>query len=188
MDMVLEKLMFSEFISDHLMYFTEKTLRTLLELNGFEVLSCERVWHDYVLSAVVRKRQGIQLDALWQQMDKIKREIHFFVDRNSIDGKRVVVWGAGHQALAILALTKISGKIAFVVDSAEFKQNKYTPGTHLPIVSPEYLKMHEDEIGAILVMAASYSDEVAGIIEKNYRNMAVGILRDDGVEKCRFLE
>ena len=62
-DMVLEKMMFSEFISDHLMYFTEKSLRNLLELNGFEVLSCESVWHNYVLSAVVKKRKMIQLDS-----------------------------------------------------------------------------------------------------------------------------
>ena len=154
-------------------------------MNGFEVLSCESIWHDYVLSAVVRKRKGVQLDNFWQQLDKIKKEIHAFVDKYKTDGTEVAVWGAGHQALAILALTEISGKIAFVVDSAEFKQNKYTPGTHLQIVSPEHLKLNEDKVGAVLVMAASYSDEVAGIVKENYKDMAVGILRDDGIEICQ---
>ena len=66
--------------------------------------------------------------------------------------------------------------------SAEFKQNKYTPGTHIPIVSPEILCDKKNEIGKVLVMAASYSDEVARIIEEKYSYLSIGILRDDGVE------
>lgn len=185
LDMVLEKMMFSEFISDHLMYFTEKSLRNLLELSGFEVLSCESVWHDYVLSAVVRKRKIIQLDSFQKQLEKIKCEIHRFIDSYETNGKKIAVWGAGHQALAVLALTEIKDKVTFVVDSAPFKQDKYTPGTHIPIVSPEYLEKQKSEIAAVLIMAASYSDEVAGIVRNKYKNMAVGILRDDGIEEIR---
>lgn len=182
MDMVLEKLMFSEFISDHLMYFTEQSLRNLLEISGFEVLSCECVWHDYVLSAVVRKRKKIELSVFECQLDKIKKEVHEFLDSKESE-KKSVVWGAGHQALAVLALAEIQDKVAFVVDSADFKQNKYTPGTHIPIVSPNVLKEQEAEVGNVLIMAASYSDEVAKIIQKDYRHFSVGILRDYGVEK-----
>lgn len=182
MDMVLEKMMFSEFISDHLMYFTEKSLRNLLEISGFEVISCERVWHDYVLSAVVRKRKGIQLDDFWEQMEKIKKEVNGFLDYHMAEGKKAAVWGAGHQALAVLALADLKEKVSFVVDSAPFKQNKYTPGTHIPIVSPEFLEEHQEETDVVLVVAASYSDEVAGIIQRKYADIAVGILRDYGVE------
>lgn len=182
MDMVLGKMMFSEFISDHLMYFTEKSLRNLLEISGFEVISCERVWHDYVLSAVVKKRKGICLDAVWGQLEKISKEVNDFLDSHITQGKKAAAWGAGHQALAVLSLADVKEKVSFVVDSAPFKQNKYTPGTHIPIVSPEFLGAHQKEIGVVLVMAASYSDEVAGIIQRKYGDMAIGILRDDGVE------
>lgn len=182
MNMVLDKLMFSEFISDHLMYFTEHTLKILLEISGFEVLSSRCVWHEYVLSVVVRKREKIVLRAFESQLNKIKKEVNTFLD-NSKDGKKTVVWGAGHQALAILALAEIKDKVSFVVDSADFKQNKYTPGTHIPIVSPEYLKKSENEVSKVLVMAASYSDEVARVIQKNYKHLQIGILRDDGVER-----
>lgn len=181
MDMILEKLMFSEFISDHLLYFTEQSLRNLLEISGFEVVSCKRVWHDYVLSAVVKKRRKINLDGFQRQLNKIKIAVNEFVEPDE-NGRKTIVWGAGHQALAILALTEIQDKIAFVVDSAEFKQNKYTPGTHIPIVSPEILCDKKNEIGKVLVMAASYSDEVARIIEEKYSYLSIGILRDDGVE------
>jgi hypothetical protein len=68
-----------------------------------------------------------------------------------------------------------------VVDSAPFKQGRYTPSTHIPIVAPDTLAT--DPVAAILVMAAAYSDEVATIIRKKFGSrMAIAILRDSGLE------
>jgi SAM-dependent methyltransferase len=55
-DMILQSGLFAEFITDHLYYFSQQTLTTLLESNGFDVLDCSPSWHNYVLSATVRKR------------------------------------------------------------------------------------------------------------------------------------
>lgn len=46
-------------------------------------------------------------------------------------------------------------KNSFAVDSVSFKQNKYTLGTYIPIVPPEFLKEHEKDTAAILIMAAA---------------------------------
>jgi hypothetical protein len=67
------------------------------------------------------------------------------------------------------------------VDSAVFKQGKYTPATHIPIVSPETL--NSDPVDAVIVMAASYSDEVAMILRRHFsKQMHIAILRDYGLE------
>ena len=50
-DMILQERIFSEFITDHLFYFTENTLKRTLEYNGFDVIYCEPIWHNYILSA-----------------------------------------------------------------------------------------------------------------------------------------
>ena len=92
----------------------------------------------------------------------------------------MAIWGAGHQALAVIAMTNIAKKIKYVVDSAPFKQNKYTPATHIPIVAPEMLLT--DKVDALIVMAAGYSDEVAGIIKRKYDNIQIAVLRDFGLE------
>jgi len=79
-------------------------------------------------------------------------------------------------------LMTLGGKIRYVVDSAEFKQNKYTPATHIPIVAPTALE--SDPVDAIIVMAASYSDEVVNIIrEKHGSEMDLAILRKSGLER-----
>ncbi|WP_286239991.1 class I SAM-dependent methyltransferase [Neptuniibacter halophilus] len=179
-DMILEKKLFSEFIRDHLFYFTETTLVTLLQQTGFEVLSCKPVWHDYSLSAIVKKRSTINLTPLINAKSQIERSVDSFT--RQFRQKEIVIWGAGHQALAVINMLQLKHKVACVVDSATFKQNKYTPGSHIPIYSPQ--RIHGEEIKAVIVMAASYSDEVAAILRRDYRpELRVAVLRDDGLEE-----
>jgi threonine dehydrogenase-like Zn-dependent dehydrogenase len=97
---------------------------------------------------------------------------------------RVAVWGAGHQALAIIALASLGGRIRYVVDSAPFKQGRFTPATHVRIVAPETLS--SDPVDAVIIMAASYSDEVAALIRQEHsKNIRIAILRDFGLELVR---
>jgi 2-polyprenyl-3-methyl-5-hydroxy-6-metoxy-1,4-benzoquinol methylase len=180
-DMILEKGLYSEFISDHLSYFTAETLRFTLQQSGFEVLRCERLWHDYILSAVVRRRQPTDAALLHARRQEITRALQTFIA--DFPAGSVAVWGAGHQALATLALSGTGKDIKYVVDSALFKQGKLTPATHLPIVSPQTLK--SDPPAAVIIMAAGYSDEVLSIIRRDYSmGMPLAILRDNGLERA----
>lgn len=178
-DMMLRNKLFSEFIGDHLLYFSKETLQTTMNLNGFEIIECNELRDDYVISAVVKKRGKLDISNFYDYQIKIKTEINEYISR--FGEKKVAIWGAGHQALAIIALTKIEDKIRYVVDSAPFKQGKYTPATHLPVVAPDAL--YSEPVDAVIVMAASYSDEVAGIIRQKFnRQIKVSILRDFGLE------
>lgn len=179
-NMIVEKGLFSEFIADHLLYFTEQTLRVFLENNGFEILECQPVWQDYILSAVVRKRRIMDLSFFSSYRKTISQLLHRYIDRFTDGG--VAVWGAGHQSLAVISLADIAHRVEYVVDSATFKQGKFTPATHLPIVSPQQLETHP--VAALIVMAASYSDEVARIIRTKYAHILyVAILREDNLEE-----
>jgi len=181
-DMILKKGLFSEFISDHLLYFTQETLIYMMQHNGFEVLECSSVWHDYIISIVVRKRVKTDLKFFDEYRLRVESELNSFIDKFS--SGRVAIWGAGHQALAVISLAGISMKIKYVIDSALFKQGKYTPASHVPIVAPEELNL--DPVDAVIIMAASYSDEVARIVREKYSSrIQVAILRDHGLERIK---
>ena len=48
-EMIISKKLYSEFISDHIFYFTRKTLKRMLEINGFKVLTMKKIWNEKVL-------------------------------------------------------------------------------------------------------------------------------------------
>ncbi len=137
--------------------------------------------NNYIISAFVRKKKKIETEKLYRQKDKIKKEIEKYISR--FKNNRVAVWGAGHQALAAISLFDLEGKIKYIVDSAPFKQNKFTPATHIPIFSSE--KLRTNSVDAVIIMAASYSDEVAKTIKKEFSNINIAILRDFGLEEIR---
>jgi SAM-dependent methyltransferase len=178
-DMILRNNLFSEFISDHLFYFTQDTLTATLRMNGFELIDCKEAWYDYIISAVVKKREKLDLSPFYNYQGQLKKEIEAYIRR--FKDRQVAIWGAGHQALAIISLMNLADKIKYVVDSATFKQGKYTPATHVRIVSPDTLD--SDPVDAVIVMAGGYSDEVARMIRQKFDGKVnISILRDSGLE------
>lgn len=178
-DLTLENNIFTDFSTEHLSYFTIDTFKRILENNGFEVINIEIVWYKNIISAEVRKRKKLNIDRFKSYRDKFSQNVYQYL--NLFDKKEVVIWGAGHQSLATLALLDIKDKINYIVDSAIFKQGKFTPATHIPIKSP--LEMEKDNISTVLVNATSYSDEVASVVIDDYKFIQnVAILRDSGIE------
>lgn len=178
-ELILSKGLYSEFTTDHIFYFDKKSLTFLLEKNGFEVISIESVWYDYILSAEVRKKSSLDVSNFLKIQNSVKSQLNNFIDQFEL--KQVAIWGAGHQALAVIAMAGIAPRVKYVVDSAPFKQGKYTPATHLPIVSPDLIL--KDPPKSIVIMAAGYSDEIAGLIYEKFPMIdKIAILREDRLE------
>lgn len=178
-ELINSKGLYSEFTTDHIFYFDKKSFAFILEKNGFEVISIESIWYDYILSAEVRKKTSLDMSKFLKIQNSVKSQLNNFIDKFVTN--EVAIWGAGHQALAVIAMAGIAPRIKYVVDSATFKQGKYTPATHLPIVSPESLL--SDPVKSVVIMAAGYSDEVAKIIRDKYSAIeSIAILREDRLE------
>lgn len=176
---MVENHLYSEFTPDHIFYFDPHTLRAVLESNGFTVDAMESIWHNYIISARVSKKQVLDGAGFKQQQALVVNEIQQFID--PFHPSEVVIWGAGHQALAVMSMADLGGRVSHVIDSAVFKQGKYTPGTKLLIKAPPTLL--EDKPQAMIIMAAGYSDEVLGVVRRLYHGVHhVAILRESGLE------
>jgi SAM-dependent methyltransferase len=181
-DFIIKNRLYSEFITDHIFYFDKTSLRTVLDLCGFEVQSIESIWHDYILSARVKKRSRLDVREFKTKQTEIVAQLLSFTGR--FQPQDIVIWGAGHQSLAVIALANLQDQISHVVDSAEFKQHKYTPASHLLIKPP--VSLLQDNPRAIVIMAAAYSDEVATTILQQYSSVKnIAILREDHLEIIR---
>lgn len=154
-----------ELIRDHLAYYTFETLTPLLERNGFLVEECEVINRD-TLSVIVKKRPQMDTENLLECYVNLKREMESYMKYLDAWDKKVAVWGASHQGFTLAATTKLGERARYIIDSAPFKQGKFAPASHLPIVGPNHF--HEHPVDAIIITAPGYTDEIAASIRRKF--------------------
>ncbi len=89
----------------------------------------------------IKHYEGFQQMAL-----KAKLDFTDFLIQQKRAGKRVAGYGAAAKGNTLLNFcgTK-SDLVDFVVDANPHKQNKYLPGSHIPVVNEEYLKQNKPD-------------------------------------------
>ena len=111
--------------------------------------------------------------------DKVLSSLNQYVDKYGENN--VAVYGAGHQALAVIAMSGIGDRLKYIVDDATFKQGRRAPASDVLIKHPSSLS--SDPVQAIIVMGASYSDEIIDKLKKsNYNNLDIAVLRQEGLK------
>lgn len=166
LEYILENDGYYELIRDHIAYYTFDTLRFALEKNGFQVLEHETINRD-TISVIVRKKKRTDISKIKSEYEIICTQINDYVNSLLQQGKSVAVWGASHQGFTLLSTAGLSGKIKYIIDSAPFKQNKYAPASHIPIISPAQAK--DDQTDAIIIAAPGYTNEIASIIKNEFK-------------------
>jgi len=91
--------------------------------------------------------------------DKIKNDLLSFLIEQKRLKKKVLAYGAAAKGSTILNYAGIkSDLIKFVVDSSEAKQDKFMPGSHIPILHPEELIKNNPDY--VLVFPWNLADEI----------------------------
>ena len=184
-----------ELLRDHIANYTEFTLQKLLQDCGFELLSMDLVNRD-TIEAIVRKADPdelselhysgrlIDVSALRDSYDRLSASVNAHIDHLSESRRTMAIWGASHQGFTLAATTKLSGRVEYIIDSAPFKQGRFSPASHIPIVAPDYAVAHP--VDEILIVAPGYTDEIAGIIRERFdENVRILVLRTDRIEEYR---
>ena len=170
-----------ELIKDHIAYYSEESLKFLFQKNGFEIVDCHTVNRD-THSIMVKKRKKVDVSAWAENFDSLKAELHAYADSYIAEGKKVAVWGASHQGFTLIPSLGLSEKISYIIDSAPFKQGKYAPASHVPIVDRKHF--FEEPVASILIVAPGYTDEIANIIKTELSaDMDIRTLRSNHLEK-----
>jgi len=182
-----------ELIRDHIAYYTFDTLRFTADQAGFEVIEEEMVNRD-TLSVIVRKKKNsktgagrirsdrLDVSGLVQSRVIIGDELKRLVSELESEGKSLGIWGASHQGFTLASTTVIGDFARYIIDSAPFKQGRYAPASHLPIVAPDHFL--KNPVDAILIVAPGYTEEIAkSIVEKFGRNVEIMALKSNHLER-----
>ncbi|RNC90849.1 MAG: class I SAM-dependent methyltransferase [Synechococcus sp. YX04-3] len=163
-DFIRRNGLLSEIIPDHLHYFTTSSLFSLASSANLNLHSLNSTWSNYILSCIFQKSEhsSLVLSRFSSCHDMLMSQIKSLVSDLPID-KRIAVWGAGHQALFILASSALAERVDVVIDSSTMKQHKYIPGINIKISPPSIL--FAANISLIFVICAGYNSEVISSIK-----------------------
>lgn len=90
--------------------------------------------------------QSFQLRA-----DRVKDDLLLFLIEQKRAGKRVAGYGAAAKGCTLLNYAGIkTDLLPYVCDAAPSKQDKYLPGTHVPILHPDVIRESKPDIVLIL--------------------------------------
>jgi C-methyltransferase-like protein/putative zinc binding protein/methyltransferase family protein len=180
---LLEKNEFDTIYHEHLSYFLVKPLVTLFARHGLRVVDIERLpvhggamlvfvapqdgpWEQRPVVAEMlelEERSGVYQDGAYEDFARVsmrvRDEVTSLVRSLVADGKRIAGYGAPAKGNTLLNACGLGpADLEFCADTTDIKHGKVTPGTHIPVHSPEYGRQHAPDY--FLMLAWNYADEI----------------------------
>lgn len=177
---LIEHMEFDTVYHEHLCYYSVKPLCHFFERFDMEVCAVERVaTHGGSIRVFARKKTGAPIDSSVQELLELEeheglysltRFEDFQKDAEAVrdklvslvrgckqEGKSVIAYGAPAKGNTLLNFCGFTADdIDFVTDTTEYKIGRLTPGSHIPVVSPDVLKTETPDY--ILLLAWNYRD------------------------------
>ena len=189
---LLEQAQFDTVYHEHFSYLSLQTVSRIFATAGLRVLNVEELpTHGGSLRVYgchqddVRSTQAAVANVLQEEIehglqdlntylkfqpraDKIKDDLLGFLIEQKRLGKKVAAYGAAAKGNTVLNYAGVRADLlSFVCDAAVAKQNKFMPGSHIPILTPTELKIKQPDFVLILPwnLTAEVSNEHAYIWE-----------------------
>jgi SAM-dependent methyltransferase len=178
---ILRHIQFERFYLDRIFYYSLTSLTHLFDAHGMVVADVEHIEpHGGSLQVTIRRKGGdvapsAAVNALLKEENESLTVGRLEEFRSNVDtqiaalrellasygrtNKKVAGYGAPARVSTICNYGKIGPSlIEFTVDDSPLKQNRFTPGTHIPIVTKDHLDSHRPDI--LVVFAYEYFDDI----------------------------
>jgi len=180
---VIQKTLFDMTYHEHLSYHSVLSLVPFFESNDMELIEAVKVdIHGGSLRGIVQLKNGpYKVGKSVKNAIKIEKELHldkadtfqkFATNINEIknkfqsliiklkqDGNTIAAYGAPAKATTLLYHFGIDSSIIdFIVDDSTLKQGLYSPGKHIPILSPEAI--YQKKPNYLIILAWNFTEEI----------------------------
>lgn len=180
---LIKKNEFDNTYHEHICYFSLFPLVKLLDIWGLQIFDVERVdtqggsirvfaGHKPLLFPVnkrVKKMQDFEEENGLHNLktyrkfgtvpQKIKKKLLKLLIGLKKQNKKIVGYGAAAKGNTLLQYCGIGTEIIdYIADTTAFKQGKFTPGTHIPILPPEHIKKNLPDY--VLILAWNYASSI----------------------------
>jgi hypothetical protein len=180
---LLDKCEFDTIYHEHLSYFSVGSLQRLFQQKRMRIFDAKRLpVHGGTIRIYIGREgagpeplpsvqemlsleQSAKLDSLEtyeafaMRVEAIKHKTRVLLSELKASGASIAAYGAPAKGNTLLNYFQIgSDVIDFVADRSPHKQNMYTPGSHIPVVSPELLLNQQPDY--VLVLAWNFIEEI----------------------------
>jgi len=177
---------FDTIYQEHFSYLSFHTIKQVFESQGLELFDVEElpthggslrifgkhkgddsipVSHRVAELIQSEKNAGVNTLAFYknfqERVNKIKNDSLSFLIGEKRKGKKIIGYGAAAKGNTFLNYCGIKGTdiIEFVVDASPYKQNKYLPGSHIPVVDEK--KISEYKPDYVIIFPWNLKNEIS---------------------------
>jgi SAM-dependent methyltransferase len=178
---ILRHVQFERFYLDRIFYYSLTSLKHLFEAHDMVIADVAHIEpHGGSLQVTIRRKERsaapsarvtellksedesltiTKLNEFRSEVDKQIVALRDLLTRCRQSNQRVAGYGAPARVSTICNYGNIGPSlIEFTVDDSPLKQNKFTPGTHIPIVTKAHLESNRPDL--LVVFAYEYFDDI----------------------------
>ncbi|MBM3835386.1 MAG: class I SAM-dependent methyltransferase [Verrucomicrobia bacterium] len=179
---VLDGALIDTIFHEHLTYFSAKPLVSFFRRHGMELFHVERVLTkggslrgfvqhangphahsssvDVLLDWEAEKKldQMEAFDACARKLAETKNQLQELLQNLKASGKTIAGYGASVGITTMLYFFELNRYLSFLVDDNPIKQNRYSPGQHIPALAPQAL--YERKPDYVLVLAWRFIEAI----------------------------
>jgi SAM-dependent methyltransferase len=175
-------MMFDYIYHEHFSYFTVEVLKNIFSSCGLELIQVNKTSpKGGSIRAVGQLKNGLRpIDSSVEQLINEEHSIgirdskkykHFALDIQNAklqiieklrklksEGKRIVGYGASHSTTTLTYHFELAGYMEYLVDDNQLKHERYSPGYHLQVYSPE--KLYEDMPDYVIILGWQHLNSI----------------------------
>jgi len=181
---LVEEIQFDTIYHEHFSYLSLSTVQKVFKAQGLRLFDVEKLpthggslrifathemnerWiNTEALNHLLQKEsdegmlQSNYYKSFQPKVNLVKNELLEFLIKEKKECKRVVAYGAAAKGNTFLNYAGIkSDLIEFVVDASPYKQGKYLPGSHIPVVHEKQIRKHKPNY--VLILPWNITNEI----------------------------
>ena len=131
------------------------SLRVYMGKNREVEPSVAKIWEEECDLGLYKSRT---YSGFGDKINLIRENLINLVRTEYIQGKEICGYGHPAKASVLSNYCHLEKYIDYIIDTTPYKQGKFSPGTHISIVSPDYF--HNKPTDYSLIFAWNYKDEI----------------------------